>query len=103
MERGEVADLSRADLSDSEMIGANFSGASLTDARMRDVEARGVNFASANLARIDMRDAAATGSNFARANLSNASFRGGSGWRVTPSLTPRPPRTPARTSPRPPG
>ena len=63
------ANLSRADLSDANLRGANLRGANLSRADLSDANLRGANLRGANLSRADLSDA-----NLSRANLSDANL-----------------------------
>ena len=68
------ADLSRADLSDANLSDANLRGADLSRADLSDANLRGANLRGANLSRADLSDANLRGANLSRADLSDANL-----------------------------
>ena len=79
------ADLSRAKLSEADLIWANLSGANLSEANLREANLSGANLSEANLSEAnlsganlswaDLREANLSGANLSKANLSMAYLR----------------------------
>jgi len=69
-----ACDLSKKDLSDAKMIGANFPRSNFAGADLTDAQIKGSNFSRANFRRADLSDVRARSSNFSWADLSGATL-----------------------------
>ena len=70
------ANLSYANLSDTDLINANLSGANLRGANLKGADLSGANLMGANLSYADLRGANLRGANLINANFSDADLRG---------------------------
>lgn len=70
------ANLQRADLSGSKLVGADFLNADLDSANLQRADLRGVNFRNSNLRRANLIGAVTEGADFTGADLANAKITG---------------------------